>query len=272
MDPLTAHRKFDALIKYLGGCDGAVLAFSGGVDSSFLLKAMKLSGVGMLAVTAVSETMPRRDREDAESLALSLGVEHLLIKTDDLGNEEFARNAPDRCFHCKDMLFGRLREISRERGLKDVFDGSNSDDLSDYRPGRRAAGLHGVRSPLAECGLAKEEIRLLSKELDLPTWDKPSSPCLSSRFPYGTRITLEGIERVRMAEEALRGIGLKVLRVRHHGDTARIEVGAEEMQLLLADENRRLIVERLRQIGYAYVTLDLEGYRTGSLNRMLGRE
>ena len=262
-------QKYHSLLDMLRSYGGVLLAFSGGVDSSFLLKAMQQAGVKTLAVTAVSETMPLQDRDDAEHLARELGIEHVIIHTAELDKEDFARNAQDRCFHCKNELFGRLAEMAAQRGLPVVCDGSNSDDLSDFRPGRRAAEAHGVQSPLADCGLTKDEIRMLSQCLGLTTWNKPSSPCLSSRFPYGTRITAAGIERVRKAEDILRSIGLRVLRVRDHGDTARIEIGPEEMALVMEGQNRSLVVDRLRSLGYSFITLDLEGYRTGSLNRGL---
>lgn len=265
----TPDQKYNSLLDTLRSYGGVLLAFSGGVDSSFLLKAMQQAAVKTLAVTAVSETMPSQDRDDAEHLARELGIEHVIIHTAELDKEEFARNARDRCFHCKNELFGRLSEMAVKRGLPVVCDGSNHDDLSDFRPGRKAAKEHGIRSPLADCGLTKSDIRTLSRHLGLSTWDKPSSPCLSSRFPYGTRITAAGIERVRKAEDILRSLGLRVLRVRDHGDTARIEVGPEEMALLMEGQKRSLVVDRLRNLGYSFVTLDLEGYRSGSLNRGL---
>ncbi len=268
-DSLPPDQKLASLDSLLRGYAGGLLAFSGGVDSSFLLKAMLMADMRVLAVTAVSETMPRQDREDAVSFARALGADHLVIHTSELQNEAFARNAPDRCFHCKDELFGRLKAIAAERNMPAVFDGSNHDDLADYRPGRRAAEGHGIISPLAECGMTKEDIRLLSRQLGLKTWDRPSSPCLSSRFPYGTRITSGALARVGRAEDLMRGLGIRVLRVRDDGGTARIEVEEKDMPLLLAAENRRLIIEGLRALGYRFVALDLEGYRSGSLNRML---
>jgi uncharacterized protein len=264
-------QKYNSLLDTLRSYGGVLLSFSGGVDSSFLLKALQQAGVKTLAVTAVSETMPTQDRDDAVSLAGELGIEHLVINTAELANEDFARNAQDRCFHCKNELFERLSVLAAQRGLPVVCDGSNQDDLSDFRPGRKAAEAHGVRSPLAACGLSKDDIRMMSRRLGLSTWDKPSSPCLSSRFPYGTRITAAGLDRVRKAEDILRGLGIHIFRVRDHGETARIEVGQEEMSILMEEGNRRLVVDRLHALGYNFVCLDLEGYRTGSLNRGLGR-
>ena len=268
-DSLPPDQKLAALGSLLRGYGSGLLAFSGGVDSSFLLKAMQMADMKVLAVTAVSETMPRQDRDAAVSFAGALGSEHLVIHTNELQNESFARNSADRCFHCKDELFGRLKAIAAERNIPAVFDGSNHDDLSDYRPGKKAAKDHGIISPLAECGMTKEDIRLLSRQLGLQTWDRPSSPCLSSRFPYGTRITSEALARVGRAEDSIRALGIRVLRVRDHGETARIEVKEEDMPVLLAPENRKRIVEGLRALGYRFVALDLEGYRSGSLNRML---
>lgn len=262
-------KKFSELLSLLSSAESAVLAFSGGVDSSFLLKAMKLAGMKMLAVTSFSETMPAKAFEEAKAIANEIGTDHLIIKTEELKNESFAVNPPDRCFHCKDELFKELKKIAQERHFRFVFDGSNADDFGDYRPGRRAAELHGVKSPLAECGISKNEIRALSKELGLSSWGKPSSPCLSSRFPYGRRITAEALARVEKAEELLRSLGLADLRIRDHGDTARIEVSEELIPQLASSLWRHEIVEKLKGCGYKFVSLDLEGYRSGSMNRVL---
>ena len=264
--------KFSGLLEILQRAGSAVVAFSGGVDSSFLLKAVKTAGMKTLAVTAVSETLPAGEMERAVSFAKRLGVEHRVIRTRELKNEAFSNNPPDRCFYCKDELFGKLAALSREEGYNLVFDGTNSDDLRDYRPGRRAAERHGVRSPLAECGFSKAEIRAMSRELGLEGWDRPSSPCLSSRFPYGTKITEPALRRVEKAEEFLAGFALKDLRVRDDGTTARIEVREEDMHVLFDEGRRRLIVRELKSLGYKFVSLDLEGYRSGSLNRVLNRK
>jgi uncharacterized protein len=260
--------KFLSLLSCLKEAESALLAFSGGVDSTFLLKTMELAGMKILAATSVSDTMPARDYHSAVAFVRDQGIEHIIIRTDELSKEEFARNPPDRCFYCKDELFGKLRQIAEERDLIYIFDGTNSDDLADYRPGRRAAELHRVRSPLAECGFSKNEIRAKSQELGLTTWNQPSSPCLSSRFPYGQRITTALLKRVEAAEEFLRTFGVHEVRVRNHGDTARIEVGEGDMQLLLNPGTRRLVTEKLRALGYKFISLDLEGYRSGSLNRV----
>ena len=268
-DPV--FRKFDDLLSSLRLAESAVLAYSGGVDSSFLLKAMAVSGIRFLAVTAFSETMPEKDFNHALSFAKETGVEHLIIHTDELSNESFVSNPPDRCFFCKEELFRKLREIAAERSSEHLFDGTNIDDLSDYRPGLKAAALYGVRSPLAESGFAKEDIRRMSRELGLSTWDRPSSPCLSSRFPYGRRITISGLRQVEQAEEFLREFGLQEVRVRNHGDIARIEVSEKDMQVLLATDNRRKITEALKALGFSFVSLDLEGHISGSMNRALGK-
>ena len=265
-----AGDKFSGLLSSLSAAGSAVLAYSGGVDSSFLLKAMKLSGMRFLAVTACSGTMPEKDFQDAVSFAKETGVEHLVINTDELSNESFASNPRDRCFYCKEALFRKLIDIAAERGYGQIFDGTNTDDLDDYRPGLRAAALYGVRSPLAENGFSKEDIRGMSRELGLSAWNRPSSPCLSSRFPYGRRITLSGLKQVEKAEEFLRGLGLKELRVRHHGEIARIEVREKDIQFLLEPDNRIKITEALKALGFSFVALDLDGYISGSMNRVLG--
>jgi uncharacterized protein len=261
--------KFDRLISLLRSYQKALLAFSGGVDSSFLLKAMRVAEMEIISVTAVSETTPVVDVTNACSFAREMGVEHRVIKTEEMLNEPFVSNPPDRCFYCKDELFRKLKFIAVENGFRFIFDGSNSDDLTDYRPGRKAAALHGVISPLVECGFSKKEIRKMSKELGLGTWDKPSSPCLSSRFPYGRRITREALVRVAGAEEFLKTFGVRDVRVRDHGDTARIEVSEEDIRILMSPKNRSLVSKTLKSLGYKFVSIDLDGYRSGSLNRVL---
>ncbi len=267
--PLIPDSKFLDLVSFLKKCGDAVLAFSGGVDSSFLLAAMKAARMRILAVTAVSETLPRQDRETCSALASELGVEHRFMHTHELLNESFVNNTPERCFFCKDELFGKLKTIAKEEGFQHIFDGSNSDDLTDYRPGRRAAALHGVQSPLAEQGFSKDRIRALSRELGLKTWDRPSSPCLSSRIPYGRRITSEALVRVEQAEEFIVSLGIREVRVRDYGDSARIEVSIEDMPVLLNPVNRRLVTEKLQSFGYSFVSMDLEGYRSGNMNKVL---
>ena len=267
-----AGEKFEGLLSSLRSAESAVLAYSGGVDSSFLLKAMKLSGLRFLAVTAFSGTMPEKDFQEAVSFAEETGVDHLVIHTDELLNESFVSNPHDRCFYCKEELFRKLRAIAAERGYRHLFDGTNTDDLDDYRPGLKAATLYGVRSPLAEGFFSKEDIRRMSRELGIRAWDRPSSPCLSSRFPYGRRITLSGLRQVEKAEEFLRGLGLRELRVRNHGEIAKIEVKEKDMQVFLEPDNRIKITEALKALGFSFVALDLEGYTSGSMNRVLKKE
>jgi uncharacterized protein len=266
------NAKLIRLVEMLRDMQSAVLAYSGGVDSTFLLKVLQISGIRVLAATAVSEKTPHNDLLTAKRVAAELGIEHRIIKTDELSMEEFVRNTPERCFFCKDELFKKLSDIALSAGYMFLLDGSNIDDTLDYRPGMRAAARYNVRSPLIEADLTKKEIRELSRQLGLPTWDKPSSPCLSSRFPYSQRITKEALRRVEKAEEFLREIGFHEVRVRDHANVARIEVGEEEINLILAPESRRLITEKLRSLGYRFVSLDLDGYRMGSMNRMIERE
>ncbi|OGW31260.1 MAG: TIGR00268 family protein [Nitrospirae bacterium GWC2_42_7] len=266
---VSSGRKYSGLLSLLQNSNSAILAFSGGVDSSFLLKAMKDSGIKFLAVTASSGTIPQKNILSAVSLAGELEVQHRVIETGELMIEAYTNNPSDRCFYCKDELFGKLKKIASENNFKEIFDGSNADDLKDHRPGRKAAALHGVRSPLSECGFTKDEIRKASKELGLDTWDKPSSPCLASRFPYGQKITEPALRQIEKAEDIIRDIGIKEVRVRYHADTARIEVAEEGMQILMKQENRLMIIESLKALGFKFVSLDMEGYKSGSLNRVL---
>jgi len=261
--------KLTRLINILKDMQSAVLAYSGGVDSAFLLKAMQLSGIRALAVTAVSEITPYNDLLIAKELAEEICIEHRIIKTEALLREEFANNTPDRCFFCKDELYRKLTDIALAEKYKFVLDGSNVDDTLDYRPGRKAAMKYNIRSPLIEAGLSKMEIREFSKQLGLSTWDKPSSPCLSTRFPYGQRITKEALKRVESAEAFLRSLGFNEIRLRDHGSIARLEVEEDKIGLLLIPEKRKIISEKLKSLGYEFVSLDLDGYKSGSLNRVL---
>jgi uncharacterized protein len=247
-----------------------IVAYSGGVDSTFLLKicADVLKGK-VLAITAHSGVTPPGELEEAQALTTSFGVEHVVIKTDELGNSAFVANSPDRCYHCKNLLFQNLLEIARSRGIKWVLDGSNADDMSDYRPGTKAAKEFGVLSPLKEAALTKEEIRTLSREMNLPTWDKPASPCLASRIPYGHKITMEKLTRIASAEQFLRSYGIKELRVRDHGDIARIEIPKDSLCLFLDQAIVGSVVSEFKLLGYKYITLDLQGFRTGSMNEVL---
>lgn len=258
--------KLGHLERILAGLGGAVVAFSGGVDSSLLLAvAVKVLGARALAVTATSETYPERELIEARSLAGQLGARHREIVSEELDIPEFKHNPRNRCYYCKKELFGKLRAVADEEGLSHVLDGTNLDDRSDHRPGRQAAEELGVRSPLEEAGLTKADIRALSLHLGLPGWDKPAFACLSSRFPYGTAITSERVGQVGRAEDALRDLGFRVLRVRYHDTVARLELGEEEFALAtgpLREEVSRLV----REAGFVYVAIDLQGYRTGAMN------
>lgn len=246
------------------------MAFSGGVDSTFLLKvAHDELGEGVLAVTASSETYPQREKREALRLAQELSVRHRIIHTRELENPDFANNPPQRCYFCKKELFSKLKNIAESEGIVYVLDGSNYEDLSDFRPGAKAADELGIRSPLKEVRLLKKEIRQLSRKLGLSTWQKPSFACLSSRFPYYTEIDLKNLKKVERAEEYLRKIGFSQFRVRHHGQIARIEVAANEFPNIIKKDAIEKIIRKFKKIGYIYITLDLEGYRTGSMNEPL---
>ena len=264
--------KYQQLKSILAKTGGILVAYSGGVDSTLLLKvALEVLGDRALAVTAGSETYPAQEVEEAICLADEMGARLRTIHTGELELAEFASNPPERCFYCKQELFGKLVAMAKEEGLPVVADGSNVDDADDYRPGTKAAAQMGVRHPLHEAGMTKADVRQLSRELGLPTWDKPSFACLASRFPYGDAITREGLKQVAAAEQLLRDLGFGQLRVRHHGETARIEVGLDDLANVIQPGKRERIVSEFRKLGYLYVTLDLEGYRTGSMNKPLGR-
>jgi pyridinium-3,5-biscarboxylic acid mononucleotide sulfurtransferase len=244
-----------------------MVAFSGGVDSSFVLRvAHDTVGDRVLALTTTSPTMPDDDRLNAIAIAQALGVRHVMVESNELEIAGYARNPLNRCYLCKHNLFTVCEVKARELGIETIVDGLNLDDLHDYRPGIRAASEMHVRHPLVEAGLSKADIRALSRSLGLATWDRPASPCLSSRFPYGTQITLEGLRQVERGEQVLRTMGFKVARVRYHGDVARLEVEASEIGRMLDATIREAVDQQLREIGFRFVAVDLRGFRSGSLN------
>jgi uncharacterized protein len=261
------YRDLKDIILRLGS---ALIAYSGGVDSTLLLRvARDVLSDKVLAITAKSPVYPPEELDQARALARELGVRHEIIETRELADPRFIDNPTERCYWCKRELFAELTSIARENNLNHVLDGTNLDDLDDFRPGMRAADECGVRSPLKEAGLTKEDIRSLSKLLGLPMWDKPSFACLASRFPYGTRITQENLIKVERAERFIRGFGIPQVRVRHHDRIARIEVMEQDVPTLLGEHIRKRISSYLKNLGYCYVAVDLEGYRTGSMNEAL---
>jgi len=268
----SLKEKRDRLLTILAGCGRVGVAFSGGVDSTVVAKAARVAcGEKALAFTAVSQSLASGEREEAEQLARLIGIPHRIVSTREFESADYLKNAPDRCYFCKTELYTRLEELAPELGVETIVNGANLDDRGDYRPGMRAAGEHLVRSPLIEAGLTKADVRELALHWSLPVWDKPASPCLSSRIAYGLEVTPERVERVDRAEQYLRAtLGLRELRVRHEAnDLARIEIPAGELARLADPEMRRGVSDALHQLGFKYVTLDLDGFRSGSMNAVL---
>jgi uncharacterized protein len=266
----SLHEKQERLLGALRGMGRVIVAFSGGTDSAYLAwAANRALAENAVAMTADSASLPESHKRDAEAFVRRFGIVHEYIATREFDNPDYVRNDANRCFHCKDELFTRLAEAGRERGIDHIIYGVNVDDLGDYRPGQNAALQHKVAAPLVDAGLTKAEIRELSRAADLPTWDRPASACLSSRIPYGTPVTIETVKTVEVGEEEVKALGFRQFRVRFHGGVVRLEIAPEEMAKALDVEMARRFTSIFKALGFKYVTLDLEGYRQGSLNEVL---
>jgi uncharacterized protein len=264
------EEKLTRLKDILHDMGSVLVAYSGGVDSTFLaVTAHEVLGKNSLAVFAASPVAPPMEKEEAGDLAHNVGLRFKIIESNEMSNPDFVANPPERCYYCKRELYSELKPIAKAEGLKWIADGTNADDLHDFRPGRKASAEAGIRSPLLEAGLTKTEIRQLSHAKSLPTWDRPASPCMASRIPYGIPVTAETLNKIARGEQYLHSLGLRQLRLRHHGDIARIELDPEDMAKIITPEIRQDIVTHLKALGYKYVALDLTGYRIGSLNEVL---
>lgn len=269
-DPATLDSKECRLFERLRSLERVIVAYSGGADSAYLAWAAHLVlGDAAVAITADSPSIPTSHKRDAEAFARECGFRHEYVNTHEFDNPDYVRNDKDRCFHCKDELFGVLEAYARQHGYQDIVYGVNQDDLGDYRPGQRAAKLHSVKAPLVDAGLTKQEIRELSRRAGLSTWDRPAAACLSSRVPYGTPVTVQTIQTIEQGEEAIRVLGFRQFRVRFHGELVRIEIAKDELPDALTPKMAEAFRQIFRQLGFLYVTLDLEGYRQGSLNAAL---
>ena len=269
-NPARLQEKQDRLFAQLAVLDRVIVAYSGGADSAYLAwAAARVLGANALAMTADSASLPESHKRDAEAFVRQFAIAHEYVETHEFDNPDYLRNDANRCFHCKDELFTVLEQVARERGFANIIYGVNLDDLGDYRPGQNAARQHRVAAPLADAGLTKADIRELSRQAGLPTWDRPASACLSSRIPYGTAVTAENVKTVEVGEEALKALGFRQFRVRFHGEIVRIEIAPDELAQALTLEMARRFTEIFRALGFQYVTIDLEGYRQGSLNEVL---
>jgi uncharacterized protein len=262
--------KQDHLLDSLRQMGRVIVAYSGGTDSAYLAWAAKQAlGDNALAITADSASIPESHKRDAEAFVHQFGIRHEYVETHEFENPDYVKNDANRCFHCKDELFTVLEQVAAERGFSNIVYGVNKDDLGDYRPGQRAAKLHEVKAPLVDAGLTKAEIREFSKQAGLPTWDRPAAACLSSRIPYGTPVTIENIKTVEVGEEEIKALGFRQFRTRFHGELVRIEIAPDELPRALNLETTQALTAIFKRLGFKYVTLDLEGYRQGSLNEVL---